>query len=110
MPYVTAATILAHAQVPTPSAADTAWATVVAAAVEATIAHAMTDVTVDPGSDAEAELTAAALNDGAAAYARRDAPHGVLSMSPDGQTTRLGADIVLNLRPVFRRYGVPGIG
>lgn len=100
MPYVTAATILAHAQVSTPSAAETSVATTVAAAIEARIATAMTDVTVDPGSDAEAELTRAALDDGAAAYAR----------ARSGQRDELGSDIAVALVPVFFRYAPPGIG
>ena len=110
MPYVTGAQILTHAGVATPSADDTAWAGVCAAAIEAAISHAMTGVTVAASSDAENELKRAALDDGAAAYARRKAPHGVLSIGPDGQAVRLGSDIIINLRPVFRRYGTPGIG
>lgn len=110
MPYITAADILDHAKVGSPSAADTAWSETVAAAIEALIAHEMTGVTVASPSDAEAELIRAALDDGAAAYARRNAPHGVLSIGPDGQVARLGSDLALALRPVFRRYGTPGIG
>lgn len=110
MPYVDGAGILAHAGVSSPSQADEDWADVCAAAVEAAIEHQMDGVTVDPGSAAEAELTRAALDDGAAAYARRKAPHGVLTVGPNGESVRLGADIVIALRPVFRRYATPGIG
>lgn len=110
MSYVTAAAILTHASVPDPTAEDTAWAEDVAAAIEGLIAERMAGVTVDPGSNAEAELTVAALSDGAAAYARRRAPHGILSIGPDGQTVRLGADLAIALRPVFLRYAGPGIG
>lgn len=110
MPYVTGAQILTHAGVSDPSADDTAWAEVCAAAIEAVIAKRMTGVTVDPGSDAEDELIRAARDDGTAAYARRKAPHGVLSSGPDGEVVRLGADLIIALRPVFARYATPGIG
>ena len=109
MPYVTAAQILSHVQQPSPTAADTDWAEICAAAIEAEIEHAMVGVTVDPGSPAEAALERAALDDGAAAFLRRRAPHGILSTGPEGEAVRLGADIVIALRPVFRRYGTPGI-
>lgn len=108
MAYVTAAQILTHAGVASPSADDTAWATDCAAAIEAAIAHGMGGVTVVPGSAAAAELAVAARADGAAAYTSRRAPHGILSVGPDGQAVRLGADIVRALRPVFARYGTLG--
>ena len=100
MAYVTAATILAHAQVTTPTSPETAVATAVAAAIEARIETAMADVTVDSGSEAEAELTRAALDDGAAAYAR----------ARTGQREELGSDIAVALAPVFFRYAPPPIG
>ena len=110
MAYVTGADILTHVGESAPTAADTAWAATVADAVEAAIAHGMDGITVAADSAAEHELIRAALDDGAAAYARRKAPHGVLSVGPGGETVRLGSDIVIALRPVFRRYGTPGIG
>jgi len=100
MPYVTAATILAHAQVTSPTSPETAVATTVAAAIEARIATAMAGVTVDAGSDAEDELVRAALDDGAAAYAR----------ARTGQRDELGSDIAVALAPVFFRYAPPAIG
>jgi len=109
MAYVTAAEILTHAGVTSPTAGDTEWAQDVAAAIEAEIAFGMLDVTVDPGSDTEAAIRAAALTDAAAAYVSRKAPHGILSVGPDGEAVRLGSDIVRALRPVFRRYGTAGI-
>jgi hypothetical protein len=109
MPYVTGAGILTHVRKSDPDADDSDWADACAAAVEAAIAHRMADVTVDPGSNAEAELTRAALQDGAAAYIARKAPHGVIVVG-DGDATRLGADLVRSLEPVFRRYALPGIG
>jgi hypothetical protein len=108
MPYVTGSEILAHVRKSDPEADDTAWAATVAARLEAVIAHRMEGVTVDPGSDAEAELIGAALQDGAAEYIARKAPHGVIVVGP-GDATRLGADIVRSLEPVFRRYALPGI-
>lgn len=110
MAYVTGTLILAHAGVTSPTAADTAWAATVAAAIEATIAHRLTGYTINPDTDEANILTRAALQDAAAAYAERDAPHGVLTMGPDGQVTRLGRDIVRALEPVFMRIAGPGIG
>jgi len=110
MTYVTGAAILAHANVSNPSAADTAWADTCALAVEALISHRMAGVTVDPGSDAERELVRAALQDGAAAYTDRKAPHGYLfSSDATGTTVRLGRDIARALEPVFTRYAGYGI-
>lgn len=112
-PYVDGDAILAHvAGDGTPSAvpADVAWADTVAAAIEGVIAHRMDGVTVAADSAADSELRAAALTDGAAAYLSRRAPHGVMSMGPDGDAVRLGRDIVRALEPVFGRYAPLGIG
>jgi hypothetical protein len=98
MPYVTAATILAHAQVTTPSAAETATATTVAAAVEARIARALGDTV--PDADGDAELARAALDDGAAAYSRARA----------AQRDELGSDIAVALVPVLFALTEPAIG
>lgn len=109
MPYVTGAEILTHAGADaggvTPTPDDEAWADTCAAAIEAEIASALADVELS--ADDEAALTRAALEDGAAAYARRKAPHGVLSVGPDGQAVRLGADILIALKPVMRRISPP---
>jgi hypothetical protein len=110
MPYVTSADVLTHSGVPDPTSDDIAWAEDVAAAIEGLIATRMEGVTVDADSPAEAELRVAALSDAAAAYTRRRAPHGILSIGPDGQAVRLGADIAIALKPVFGRYATPGIG
>lgn len=110
-PYVTGAAILTHAGADaggvTPTPDDEAWADVCAAAIEAEIADRLVDVTLS--ATQEDAVTRAALDDGAAAYARRRAPHGVLSIGPDGQAVRLGADVLLTLKPVLRRIS-PGIG
>lgn len=110
MAYVTGAAILAHARKDSPTAADTAWAETCAAAVEGAIAYRLGGLTYAEDSDAHAELVRAALQDGAAAYADRDAPHGIVSTGPDGQATRVGRDIVRALAPVLDRLGEPGIG
>lgn len=107
-PYVTAALILAHVRKTSPAADDTTWAGTCATAIEALIAHRMAGVTLT--ADIEAELTRAAIQDGAAAYMDRDAVHGVQSLGPDGEVVRLGRDISRSLYPVFIRYAGPGIG
>jgi hypothetical protein len=107
-PYVTAASILAHAGVETPTAADTAWADACADAIEATIAERLGDHTTSAGEDSM--LLPAALQDGAACYVSRKSPHGVLSLGPDGDVVRLGRDIMRELEPVLMRIVGPGIG
>lgn len=108
MTYVTGAAILAHVGKTAPTAAETAWAGTCADALEAVIAHRMADVTITAGITDELER--AALQDGAAAFVDRSAPHGIQTTGPDGQTVRLGRDIVRALEPVFLRYALPGIG
>jgi methionine-rich copper-binding protein CopC len=98
MPYTTAATILAHAQVTSPTAAETAVATAVSAAIEARITRALGDTV--PDTDGDAELTRAALDDGAAAYAR----------ARTGQRDELGSDIAVALVPVLFALTEPAIG
>ena len=107
-PYVTGAQILAHVRKTSPAADDTTWANKCAAAIEALIAYRMADVTITAAI--EDELIRAALQDGAAAYVDRDAPHGVQSFGPEGESVRLGRDLSRSLYPVFMRYAGPGIG
>lgn len=107
-PYVTGAEILAHVGVTAPSAGDTAWAGKCAAAIEAAIAERLADLTLT--ADRESRLHVAAETDGAALYASRTAPHGVLSVGPDGDVVRLGAADVRALEPLFQQWAGPGIG
>lgn len=107
MAYVTGAAILTHVGVTAPTAADTAWAGVVAAAIDAAITARIDGDT--ESADLTAELTRAALQDGAAAYNERRAPHGILTIGGDGDTVRLGADILRATLPVLRRHLVPGL-
>jgi hypothetical protein len=106
MTYVTGSAILAHVRKADPTADDTTWAGTCADAIEALIASRMAGVTITAGITDELER--AALQDGAAAYVDRTAPHGVQSLGPDGEAVRLGADIGRTLRPVFLRYAGPG--
>ena len=108
MPYVTGAAILTHVGESSPSADDTAWAATCAAAIEAAITYRLDGTT--PTSDQESELNRAALQDGAAAYNERTAPHGIQSIGPDGDIVRLGRDILRALNPVLTRIIGPGIG
>jgi hypothetical protein len=107
-PYVTGAMILAHVRKSSPAADDTAWAVACADAIESLIAYRMAGVTITAAM--EDELIRAALQDGAAAYMDREAPHGVQSFGPDGESVRLGRDLSRALYPVFIRYAGPGIG
>lgn len=110
MAYVTGAEILAHVgEGPAPSADKVAWAAKVAAAIEAAIAYRLASLAaIDAGL--EAELERAALQDGAAGYLERGAPHGVMTVGQDGETVRLGRDNLRALEPIFGRYAGPGIG
>lgn len=112
MPYVTGAQILQHvAGSGTPSADtdDVAWADVCADAIEGAIAHRLGDGAFTPSSSQADMLAAAARQDGAALYVSRKAPHGVLSISPDGEVARLGASLLRACEPVLFVIN-PGIG
>lgn len=108
MTYVTGAAILAQAGVAAPSTEQSDWADLCAAAIEAVIAERMADVTITAGITAQLER--AALLDGIAAYTERTAPHGILSVGPDGDVARLGRGMVRALEPVFLAKAGPGIG
>lgn len=107
---MTGAAILAQAGKGTPTAADTAWADICAAAVDAAITTALNGYTVVALGPAALELTRCALADGVGAYMDRDAPQGVLMVGPDGAPVRLRADILRVSVPVVARYAIPGIG
>jgi len=107
-PYVTGALILTHAGVTTPAAADTAWATTCADAVEEYIAWRLDGVA--PSAGQEDAIIRAAVQDGTAAYVERSAPHGILTVGPEGDAVRLGRDIARALVPVLTRIGTVGIG
>jgi hypothetical protein len=101
-PYVTSAEILAATGA---SGADAeAWATKCAAAIEAIITDRLGGDT--PSAELEARLHVAAELDGAALFTTRSAPHGVLSMSVDGDVVRLGSSQTRALDSVF----LPGVG
>jgi hypothetical protein len=109
MPYVTGAEILTHVGKGSPSTDDSTWAGLCAAAIEGGIASLLEGTVPDAGGDAE--LGPAALTDGAALFNSRAAPHGVLSVGPDGDVVRLGADSLRSVRPVIRRiHPTAGIG
>ena len=115
-PYVTDDLILAAVGEGSPSAAESDWAAACAAAVEAAIAAVLAGAT--PSAELEAELGRAAVLDGAAAYQERNAPHGILSVGPDGDAVRLGAELLRATGPVLVRHlgkrrpsaALPGIG
>lgn len=108
--YVTAEQVLTHAGVDaggvTPTPDDVTWSEDVAAAINAELVAAL-DGLEPLTADETARLHRAALDDGAAAYARRRAPHGILSVGPDGQAVRLGADILIACKPILRRISPP---
>jgi len=107
-PYVSGSAILTHVGVTSPTAADTAWAGTCADAVEEYISWRLDGVS--PSAGQEDAIIRAALQDGAAAYAERSAPHGILTVGPEGDVVRLGRDIARALIPVLTRIGTVGIG
>lgn len=112
MPYVTGAAILQHVAgsgTPSSDTEDVAWAGVCADAVEGAIAERLDDGAFTPSSSQVDQLTAAALQDGAALYVARKAPHGVLSIGPDGDVARLGSAILRASDAILYRIN-PGIG
>lgn len=109
MPYVTGAAILAHVGKTSPTAGDTAWAASCADAIEAGIAARLDGET--PSAGGVDELEVAALTDGAALFNSRAAPHGILSVGPDGDAVRLGADSLRAVHKVIVRvHGTAGYG
>lgn len=107
--YVDAADILVQAGVSTPSAAESAWSEVVEAAIEGSIAHALDDGAFTPSSSQTDALIAAAMLDALALFEMRSAPHGVLSITPDGEVARLGAAQLRASWPILYPIN-PGIG
>jgi len=107
--YVDAADILVQAGVSAPSAAETAWSETVEDAIEGAIAHALDDGAFTPTSSQTAALTAAAMLDALALFEMRSAPHGVLSITVDGEVARLGAAQLRASWPILYPIN-PGIG
>jgi hypothetical protein len=107
-PRVSATDILTHAGRTSPTAEETAWAELIANALEAVMTHRLVGVTIT--NDLAYELQRAALLDGIAAFVERSAPHGIISMGPDGDVARLGARLTRALEPVLQTYAGPGIG
>lgn len=101
MVYVTGAAILAHVGKSSLSPADTTWAGLCADAIEGAIAARLGGDT--PTSGGVDELEVAALTDGAALFNSRAAPHGILSVGPDGDAVRLGADSLRAVNKVIVR-------
>jgi len=109
MPYVTGAQILTHVGKTSPTGDDTAWAGTCADAIEAAITARLGGDT--PSAGGVDELEAAARNDGAALFNSRSAPHGVVSIGPDGDAIRLGADSLRAVSRVIQRvHSTAGIG
>jgi hypothetical protein len=109
MAYVTGAQILVHVGKTSPSAADTTWAALCADAIEGAIELRLDGET--PTAGGVNELEVAALTDGAALFNSRAAPHGVLSIGPDGDAVRLGADSLRAVsRVITRVHSTAGIG
>jgi len=109
VPYVSGAQILAHVGKASPSAADTTWAGLCADAIEAAIEARLDGET--PSAGGTNELEVAALTDGAALFNSRAAPHGVLSIGPDGDAVRLGSDSLRAVHKVIVRvHSTAGYG
>lgn len=109
MPYVTGTQILVHVGVGTGTAAEIAWAQKCADAIEGAIATRLEGNT--PDASGVDELEVAALTDGAALYNTKAAPNGILSMGPDGDAVRMGADSLRAVKPVLSRiHPTAGIG
>lgn len=107
--YVLGTDILTHVNKGSPTAAETTWAGKCADAIEAAIVTRLEGQT--PTTEGTNELIVAALTDGAALFNSKAAPNGILSMGPDGDAVRLGADSIRALRPVLARvHATAGIG
>jgi hypothetical protein len=112
--WVEGSDILAHvagAGTPSTAPADEAWADLVAAAIDAEVTRRLGSSTIadDDLTGMALAIKPAALQDAAALYVSRKAPHGVLETGGDGDPVRLGADSLRALNPVLWRVS-PGIG
>src|SRR5689334_20839589 len=92
------------------SGADSDWADACAAAVNAAYTTRLNGYDPASPSNAEDELTRAALMDGVAAYNDRKQQYGILMVGPDGDAIRVGYDVIRTGGPVIDRYAIPGIG
>lgn len=111
MAYVTGAQILTGVGKSTPTADETAWAGKCADAIEGAIATRLDSGGVTPNAAGVDELEVAAVLDGCALFRDLDSPHGVVSLGPDGQIARLGADSLRAVLPIIRRiHPTAGIG
>lgn len=112
LPYVDGDAILQHvvgSGAPSAASPDTAWAGMVADAINAAI-HARLDAgALTPTSEQDDELTVAALQDGAALYMARKSPNGLVSFGPDGVAVRQGSDLLRACDRILYRIS-PGIG
>jgi hypothetical protein len=109
VPYVTGAGILAHRGIGAPTAYQTTWAGLCADAIEGALATRLTGVTPSAGETDQLEV--AALTDGSALFASKEAPDGIRSMGPDGDVVRIGSDALRACIPVLSRvHPTAGIG
>lgn len=110
MPYVTGAQITtACGKGATPNADDVAWAGLCADAINAAIADRLDGET--PSAGGIDQLEVAALTDGQMLFNSRAAPHGVLSIGPEGESVRLGADSLRAVNKVITRvHSTAGYG
>lgn len=109
MTYVTGAAILVHVGKGTGTADEQAWAGSCADAIEGAIAARLDGET--PSAGGINELEVAALQDGAALFNGKAAPHGILSVGPDGDAVRLGSDTIRVIeRVIARAHPRAGIG
>ena len=106
------AIMLAGGKTPDPSpdpGSDQEWADQCAAAVNAAIETMLNGYTVASPSNAEDELTRAALLDGLEFFRAKDARFGVLNVGPDGEPVRVATNLLWSV-PVIARYATPGMG
>ena len=108
-PYVTGTLILVNVGAGAGTAQQIIDAQNCADAIEAAIVVRLEGQTPSAGN--EDELKIAALIDGCALFNSLSTPHGVLSIGPDGDAVRLGADSLRALKPVIARiHATAGIG
>lgn len=104
--------ILAQLGVRTPGAEDSTWADLCAAAVNAGIAHRLSDAELVSSTDRAlyAELHYAATIAGTEAYKRREAAFGVTGYTDlQGIAIRVSRDYLESVGPILARYATYGI-
>jgi hypothetical protein len=105
MAYVTGGEVLTQVGATSPDADETAWAGLVAGAIESAIAVRLNGAVIVDPSPAFTEIKVAALIAAQEAYKRKEAVFGVTGFADlQGAAIRVARDYMDGVRPILDRY------